>query len=535
MGKHLPQQEEETAVTYHPVEPVGQEIVQAEHTQKRQEVQEVEDIRTILSFAVEKPRSLPTVASVPLAGVALISLYHLYTILQLFATDSLRVPYIIQWLLSLLMQLLVPGSILWYINSTQADLQADLEIGEPDVRWTGDLIEMLKDPNRRIHNAARRLLARTLPRLRASDAALLDPMHWRTLYNRLLKNAPADADLNAAILRLVATLGHMEALPYVERLAETGTLLPRKRYVQRIACICLTELERRFNKHQVPAIAQHSIPQPDLDVSQTALQDAEIQEEAEALPSDVVTLTEELKLQSRKSGQPAMRLGFLVASWCTIVPLTGWQAVKSAMEGRWLEALGWGVGMGIGTQLYRFALSSRRSELAQKLAAYDHIEGVGPLAEALEWPDAATQAVAKVALTRLLPKLRASDARLLNAHQRGCLHRMLKMSNAVRDRDLLLAILKALQQVGDAMSVPYVQRLANSITLIPSQKQIRQVAEECLPWLTDRAAQKRASDTLLRAAASDPEDTAVLLRPVGHSPTEPQQLLRAGVANETQP
>ena len=53
-----------------------------------------------------------------------------------------------------------------------------------------------------------------------------------------------------------------------------------------------------------------------------------------------------------------------------------------------------GVGLGLGTQLHRFVLSSRRTETAQKLAAYDDVEGVGLLAETLEWPNPEMQAVA---------------------------------------------------------------------------------------------------------------------------------------------
>ncbi len=45
---------------------------------------------------------------------------------------------------------------------------------------------------------------------------------------------------------------------------------------------------------------------------------------------------------------------------------------------------------------------------------HDDARGVGRLAEALEWPDHDIQLVAARALTRLLPRLQATDAGLLD-------------------------------------------------------------------------------------------------------------------------
>jgi hypothetical protein len=169
----------------------------------------------------------------------------------------------------------------------------------------------------------------------------------------------------------------------------------------------------------------------------------------------------------------------------------------------------------------------------RRLARYDDVRAIGPLAESLEWPDESVKATARTALTRLLPQLRVSDAGLLNAKQRGCLYRCLKMPNAMRHSAFLFALLKCLEQVGDEAAVPYVTRLAKSVALTRVQKRVRQAAEECLPFLTLRAEQMRHSQILLRPAGVDGSTAAVLLRPaVGGTEADPQQLLRASHTDE---
>jgi hypothetical protein len=152
---------------------------------------------------------------------------------------------------------------------------------------------------------------------------------------------------------------------------------------------------------------------------------------------------------------------------------------------------------------------------------------VGMLAEALTITE--VKYLAAGALIRELPKLKASDAHLLNDEQRGYLYQALEGS----DKQLILAILRALEQIGDEKAVPYVERLAEKAG---GDRQIRETATACLPYLEARAATQRASRTLLRPSSASAVATPAsntLLRPAQYSsPTEPEQLLRASVGDE---
>lgn len=105
---------------------------------------------------------------------------------------------------------------------------------------------------------------------------------------------------------------------------------------------------------------------------------------------------------------------------------------------------------------------------------------------------------------------------------------MLKLRNARKQEALILATLKALEQVGDEAAVPYVEQLALANPKSPAQYRIRESARECLPYLRSGAAQRQGSQTLLRASSSDAgQQTNVLLRPaVNVSTVEEAQLLR---------
>ena len=96
------------------------------------------------------------------------------------------------------------------------------------------------------------------------------------------------------------------------------------------------------------------------------------------------------------------------------------------------------------------------TEAVKQIAVLDDIRAVGPLADALELDAKSIRTVARKALTRLLPRLQASDAHLLNADQRASLHRALKS----KDEEFVIAALKAYEQVGDEKALPYVERLA---------------------------------------------------------------------------
>ncbi len=127
-------------------------------------------------------------------------------------------------------------------------------------------------------------------------------------------------------------------------------------------------------------------------------------------------------------------------------------------------------------------------------------------------------------LTRMLPRLTASDAPLLTKEHRKRLHGFLdhwSPSKKHYPSEFIVAILRGLEQVGDKSSVPFVARLANNYRDTP----VRRAARLCLPYLEARS--KRGADTLLRAASA----TALpgeLLRAAAYTSTDAQEeLLRA--------
>jgi hypothetical protein len=144
-------------------------------------------------------------------------------------------------------------------------------------------------------------------------------------------------------------------------------------------------------------------------------------------------------------------------------------------------------------------------------------------------------------LKRLLPRLRASDAeRLLRRHidalNKEIDFRRVWRGNVGGGVSYTLALLKALEQVGDETSVASVERVLQTT----KNPKIREAAEACLPFLQARAVMGR--HTLLRAASeeggellraaqgSDEPETHVLLRPVSDRAgttkgSEPQLLL----------
>ena len=112
---------------------------------------------------------------------------------------------------------------------------------------------------------------------------------------------------------------------------------------------------------------------------------------------------------------------------------------------------------------------------------------------------------------RLLPHLTSADARLLNQQQRTLLYSQLHTAHTKSTAPFQIAILKALEQIGDESAIPTVQALALCSLTTPSARQVRDAALHCLEFLPQVAQKNSASQQLLRASFSE----------------TPQQLLRA--------
>jgi hypothetical protein len=175
-------------------------------------------------------------------------------------------------------------------------------------------------------------------------------------------------------------------------------------------------------------------------------------------------------------------------------------------------------------------------------------QAVGALIEALNYSNIYREAEAK--LVTLLPGLRPEDAALLTeAHYTG-LYQALSGSNTA----LILAVLKALEQIGTSEAIPYVETLAGKIpeaakydlrivlhgsrachseAVRPESdnQRIRETAQICLNALRQRDEQERAAQTLLRPAPAPALLSHTLLRPAaGVAAVDASLLLRPGVS-----
>jgi hypothetical protein len=177
------------------------------------------------------------------------------------------------------------------------------------------------------------------------------------------------------------------------------------------------------------------------------------------------------------------------------------------------------------------AFSPAHKEAAKALAEHDEVADIGPLIEALQIPERNVRTPVRRSLQRLLPRLRSSDAHLLNAGQRGVLRRSIGWPLIRRvkadDADFVMAVLKGLEQVGDESFLDTVRKLAEGHGYGMAAP-VRQAAEECLPFLLQRIENDRMSQNLLRAAAPTSASSDTLLRAAGAGAgSAPAELLRA--------
>ncbi len=173
------------------------------------------------------------------------------------------------------------------------------------------------------------------------------------------------------------------------------------------------------------------------------------------------------------------------------------------------------------------SLFARQS--ARRIAALDIPQAGGPLIEMLISQGFFQSQHVKSALIRLLPRLRPNDAGLLTPLHRRHLGSMLRSDEIfpyhgrLWGKDLKIAILSALEQVGDQKSVAQVEKTARSAHDV----YVRFAAQQCLPFLQERVEHSRIEQTLLRPSAqSHAPDT--LLRPASATTSvESPMLLRA--------
>lgn len=424
----------------------------------------------------------------------------------------------------------------WRLRHLQSENQA-LKISQhligAKVGWLESLLEGLSWGDAATTHVITLTLQRLLPQVTPEQRRLFSPkLHSILLDHLSVPVATHNPALIEALLAYVRSSQDYEAMSRVEMLRYNyhpprfGAAARKGEAVLR-DCQAVLDLHIVSDEEQLAALSSFTLPREGNSLLLTGSEVAEPQM-SEQEHSAVQKLLAELEEESKKHRNPGMRLGFLIASWCLIVPYTGVQTVISLMGHQWGMGAMFAVMTGTATQLHRFALSPRQSDVAKRLARYGSKKVIGPLIEALDWPDEAIRSLALDALTDLLPTLNASDTNVLNQKQRGILYRSLRMSYAIRHERFLSAILEALEQVGDDEAVQSVGRLADAHAWHPAQKRIRQKAADCLPSLSIRAETNRASMTLLRPSSASEMSPDTLLRPMEERPDEaPEQLLRA--------
>ena len=239
--------------------------------------------------------------------------------------------------------------------------------------------------------------------------------------------------------------------------------------------------------------------------------------------------------QQRKSRQLAA--GVMFAFYVLILPIVAfWLHSPAVFMTFWV-----GFGGIIGAMT--FTKAQKYGVLA--LAKVEDRTAIGELVSALEMRDEAVQQAIRPALTRLLSWLRESDSPLLGERERRVLRlfmeekligQRLKEHHETEEETLLaLAVLQALEQVGDASFLPVVTHWAEGEKR-GAEPRIRQAAIECLPYLEQTSTRRQEDQELVRASERDTSAEAeALLRPVTATQhVSAKDLLRPAPPEESQ-
>ena len=178
-----------------------------------------------------------------------------------------------------------------------------------------------------------------------------------------------------------------------------------------------------------------------------------------------------------------------------------------------------------------YAATQKQQKAVQALAQFDDVRAVPRLIEMLEYTNKGLKTDAANILLKLLPKLQNSDAALLTQEHHAILNRALTGKVALDKawrQQMQVAILNALQQVGNESSLPIVEELAAGKGKAKDNAVVQQAAGECLPFLQTRVAGQRQMQTLLRASDGNVTSADVLLRSAAsRAEAHPEELLRA--------
>ena len=124
-------------------------------------------------------------------------------------------------------------------------------------------------------------------------------------------------------------------------------------------------------------------------------------------------------------------------------------------------------------------------------------------------------------LLQSLPLLTERDAEHFTLRQRDALHSLLRGD----ERDLVIAALTGLAQVGNKSTLPFLQTLAKQHETYPHES-LKAAIETCQVAINSRLERDTLSSMLLRPSYETNAGADVLLRPSHETETDETQLLR---------
>jgi hypothetical protein len=234
----------------------------------------------------------------------------------------------------------------------------------------------------------------------------------------------------------------------------------------------------------------------------------------------------------RERARGALYIGAFVGFWGLAVAF----AFRSALLGEWdkatLDMLPYLAYTHVVAMFIGLLFVNRRSLLT--LTDYDDVRLVGPLVDIFQQRYVAyagrVHRSVEEALTKLLPKLKASDAHLLSEEHRVTLREVLATNGynlwgRYYSGDFLLAILSAMEQVGDVDTYPIVTELSEHAR----EERVKEAAKASLPTFQLIAEKQAVGATLLRPSGQDEGGQTLLRSARGQTGDEPDHLLRVPI------
>jgi len=408
-----------------------------------------------------------------------------------------------------------------------------------DWKALGALIEAQQDTDRETRKVSETVLLRLLTRLAPSDVEHIAAPQRQRLWNLLPR---ASHTLAPVILQAMGILDDPQALPIVQKLAAGEGVAQSDPLVRRTAIACLDRLKKQREGTLVSNLAAEAHPEQKNEVSSagliTLVDDLEHEQytvrkqalqrlqglDSSALGATLTSIQTRIKglkrqWRSRFAVTSAVGIGQILLSELSMLGTPGVQFAHNHIQ---IVGMSLVLGAILGWPLIQTRQRIRRAQGV--LPQIEDVRVCGPLLELWHSGDPETRLLVEASLVRLLPLFRASDVALLNARQHDLLDQVLSSGSV----GLTLAVLKALEQIGDKRELPLVERLAAGGGLAKREERVRQAAQECLPYLQQRVLGMEANQTLLRASDRLEASDTLLRAAQNSTATSAEQLLRAG-------